>query len=144
MSKVIKKNTNRDFGSYVETDDGKCYFVDSAWTRDAGYELMVFPANENFEVTDWGELYVEHYSTYPKMVDRHKIVCENLEEYLSGDAEYDEWDVDDEDEDEDEDERDSVEEEFEKLLKKLDEVIKNLEKEIGENLEKEKEVAGKP
>lgn len=123
MSKIIKKKENRDLGSYVETTDGKRYYVDSAWTNDAGYELMVFPVDENFKVTDWGELYAEHYSTYPKMVDRHKIVCENLEEYLSEGAEYDEWSVDN-DSEEDEN-KDSVE--MAEILQKLDLLIEKFE-----------------
>ena len=130
MSKVIKKNENRSFSSYVETDDGKRYYVDSAWTRDAGYELMVFPVNENFVVTDWGELYAEHYSSYSKMADRHEIVCKNLEEYLSGDAEYDEWDVDDEDE-ESEEENEKVDAAMAEILQKLDALIEKLEKEVA-------------
>lgn len=131
MSKVIKKNENRSFSSYVETKDGKRYYVDSAWTRDAGYELMVFPVNENFEVTDWGELYAEHYSSYSKMAERHKIVCEKLEEYLSGDAEYEPWNEDDEDDDEEEETKKKVDAAMAEILQKLDALIEKLEKEVA-------------
>lgn len=124
MSKVIDNDENRSCSSYVGTEDGKYYWVDSgASVSNGGYQLTVFPVNANFEVTDWREVYAEQYSTYSKMVDRHKIVCENLEKYLSGDAEYDEWHVDNENE-EDKD-KDSVE--MTEILQKLDLLIEKFE-----------------
>lgn len=55
---------------------------DSRYTFDAGYETMVFPCDENGNVTSWGDLYVEHYITQEQMNVRHKEIAENLSVYI--------------------------------------------------------------
>lgn len=82
MSKVINACHERDLAHIVRTKDGKYYYVDSADTFDAGYETMVFPADEKGEVTDWGDLYCERYSSYADMKERHNYIIEHLEEVL--------------------------------------------------------------
>lgn len=83
MSKIIKEVEGRDLGHIVQTDDGVQYYVDSADTYDAGYETMVFLYDEeDDDVFDWGELFVERYRKYERMEKRHMEICKNLERFL--------------------------------------------------------------
>lgn len=60
----------------------KKYFIDSILicdNREYPYETMVFPCDENGTVTDFCELYVEHYLTYEEMAKRHFEICKEWE-----------------------------------------------------------------
>jgi hypothetical protein len=50
--------------------DGKYYAVSRADTFDRGDETMIFPADENCKVTDWGEVYAGY-------GEDHKTAIEN-------------------------------------------------------------------
>lgn len=89
MSRIIAKSNNSNpYSHFVKTDDGNIYYVDSCDTPDCSFETMVFRAEElgtpgcQFEVLDWGELYLEHYSDFDEMVERHSYICTHLEELL--------------------------------------------------------------
>ena len=82
MSEVIKKVENR-MANIVKTVDGVYHYVDSCYTLDYGYETMSFPYSiVADEVIDWGEEMIELYKTYQEMEEQHKIICENLEQYV--------------------------------------------------------------
>lgn len=83
MSKVAFAVAHRELGHIVKTEDGKLFYVDSTETFDAGFETMVFPCDEDGQVTSWFELYVEHYKNEKEMEQRHKYICRNLEEVLN-------------------------------------------------------------
>lgn len=75
----IRKNA---FTDVVEVK-GNYYYVDSCCTMDHGYETMVFPCDENGDVTNWGDLYCERYNTAAEMEIGHNMTIANLEEILA-------------------------------------------------------------
>lgn len=84
MSKIVSYNEGRDNSCFVETNDGKLYYIDSCWTMDHGYETMVFAAEKSqldgeYNVTSWNDLYVNIYSDYDKMKSHHEWLTEHLE-----------------------------------------------------------------
>lgn len=82
MSKVVKRIEERDLCHIVKIED-QYYYVDSVDTIDLGYETMVFECDERGEVPNWADsLYVEWHINEGTMEDRHKYICEHLEEYL--------------------------------------------------------------
>lgn len=83
MSKVAFIVAHRELGDIVRTEDGTFFYVDSAETFDAGFETMVFPCDEDGQVTSWRERYVEHYESEKEMEQRHIYICRNLEEVLN-------------------------------------------------------------
>lgn len=85
MSDLIKKNEVREFSHYVQTEEGKLWYVDSALCLDNGYETMVFKY-ENGRI-DFGKVrYTEHYENYEEMAKGHERICYLLEEFC--DHEY--------------------------------------------------------
>lgn len=83
MSKVASIVANRELGDIVQMEDGTLFYVDSAEAFDAGFETMVFPCDEDGQVTSWRERYVEHYKSEKEMEQRHIYICRNLEEVLN-------------------------------------------------------------
>ncbi len=82
MSELIRRMEDRDLCHIVRVGD-KFYLVDSAETIDLGYETMVFKCSECGVVEDWANsLYVEWHVTEESMIDRHKHIINNLNEYL--------------------------------------------------------------
>ena len=60
MKLNIKPNLHTG-GKYVTFEkDGNYYYADRSWTLDWGMETMIFPCNEDGEVSDWSELYCDH------------------------------------------------------------------------------------
>ena len=55
--------------------------VSTTDTFDAGLETMVFESY-NHAVTNWFDLYVNHYDTVDEAIKGHEDVVENLEKYL--------------------------------------------------------------
>ena len=66
---------------FVE-ENGKWYYVSKNFTFDNGLETMVFPANEENEVTDWFELYQELHDNIYGAVKRHKYIKTHIEECI--------------------------------------------------------------
>ena len=62
---------------------GNYYYIDSCYTLDCGYETMVFPCDEKGNVTDWGDLYCERYSTQAEMEAGHKAIIANLNDFIA-------------------------------------------------------------
>lgn len=81
MSKIIKKCEDRKLANVVECD-GEFYYVDSAYTFDAGYETMVFPCDERGKVSDWGDLYARWYASEIEMEAGHNDICLKLESLI--------------------------------------------------------------
>lgn len=88
MSKIldekIRNNSwNDGIATYVETENGEVFLVDTADTFDRGPETMVFPADKaTLSVTDWGELYADWYENMDDAMSVHHTICENLENYI--------------------------------------------------------------
>ena len=61
--------------------NGQEYMVSTKDTFDAGLETMVFESRNQY-ITNWFEVYVNHYNTVDEAVKGHKDVVENLESYL--------------------------------------------------------------
>lgn len=59
----------------------KQYMVSTLDTFDVGLETMVFES-ENYEVSNWKELYYKHYETEEDAIAGHKETIDNLEECL--------------------------------------------------------------
>lgn len=62
--------------------NGKYYLVDSCYTFYCGFETMIFMCNDDGKVTDWSDLYVEHYNTKSEMKIRHYEIVSELEKGL--------------------------------------------------------------
>ena len=73
----IQKGESTKLSNVVE-HKGNYYFVDSCYTLDHGYETMIFPCDENGNVTNWGELYCEIYDTQSKMEDTHNAIVADI------------------------------------------------------------------
>ena len=52
----------------------KSVVVDSIYTLDAGFETMVFPADEEGKIKDFGDLQCQRYDTYEEMQKGHKKI----------------------------------------------------------------------
>lgn len=89
MSKIVSYNEGRDNSCFVETNDGKLYYIDSCLTMDHGYETMVFAAaqksqlDDEYYVTSWSDLYANIYSDYDTMKNHHEWLTEHLEVALA-------------------------------------------------------------
>ena len=66
---------------FVEVN-GKWYYVSTNFTFDNGLETMVFPANEENEVTGWFELYQELHDNIDEAVERHEYIKAHIEECI--------------------------------------------------------------
>lgn len=71
---IDKEHVYRDCIEVGNT--GRHVVVDSRETPDHGYETMVFPADKDGEVLDWGELDVDTYGDWQEMEEGHKEMCE--------------------------------------------------------------------
>lgn len=58
--------------------NGNYYYIDSCYTPDCGYETMIFHCDENGNVTNWHELYVEYYGNVTEMTIRHNEIVADL------------------------------------------------------------------
>ncbi len=61
--------------------EGQEYMVSTTYTLDAGLETMVFESH-NQKVTNWFDVYVNHYNTVDEAVKGHEDTVKNLEKYL--------------------------------------------------------------
>ena len=61
--------------------NGQEYMVSTTDTFDAGLETMVFRSHKR-NVTNWFEVYVNHYNTVDEAIKGHEDTVENLEKYL--------------------------------------------------------------
>lgn len=61
--------------------NGQEYMVSTTDTIDAGLETMVFESR-NQKVTNWFDVYVNHYDTVDEAIKGHEDTVENLERYL--------------------------------------------------------------
>lgn len=79
-----KINNRQGLTSIVKTDsNGEYYYIDSAWTSDNGYELMVFSYDmKTREVASWLDLYSETFDNVDDMLARHRELNETLAEEL--------------------------------------------------------------
>lgn len=78
MSIIIKKMpSDRIATTIVVTNDGNYYYVDTAITRDRGYETMAFPCDENGYVHTFDESMVN----WDKSIS-HEYICLHLEEFI--------------------------------------------------------------
>lgn len=68
----------KDSLSNVVEHKGNYYYVDSCYTLDHGYETMIFPCDENGNVTNWGELYTEWYENATEMEMRHEAIVADI------------------------------------------------------------------
>ena len=64
---------------FVEVN-GKWYYVSTNFTFDNGLETMIFPANEENEVTGWFEMYQELHDNIDEAVERHEYIKTHIEE----------------------------------------------------------------
>ena len=64
---------------FVEVNN-KWYYVSTNFTFDNGLETMIFPANEENEITDWFELYQELHDNTDEAVERHEYIKTHIEE----------------------------------------------------------------
>lgn len=46
----------------IQTRTGKYVYIDTCWTIDHGWETMVFPCDENGNVTSWSDIDCEIYA----------------------------------------------------------------------------------
>ena len=84
MSRIISEDFYYSgVRSTVAAEDGKWYAVDTAYTEDRGPELMVFRYNRKAqEITNWRDLYVDHFDSMDEALEAHHKVCASLEDYL--------------------------------------------------------------
>lgn len=75
---IDKEHVYRDCIEVGNT--GQHVVVDSRETPDHGYETMVFPADEDGEVLDWGELDVDTYRDWQEMKEGHDEMCKKWKE----------------------------------------------------------------
>lgn len=66
---------------FVEVNN-KWYYVSTNFTFDNGLETMVFPANEENEVTGWFGLYQELHDSIYEAVERHEYIKTHIEECI--------------------------------------------------------------
>lgn len=59
----------------VPLGDGRYVAVDSCYTKDHGYETMVFESDSEGTIIDWTDLDVELYETVDEMMTGHKDMC---------------------------------------------------------------------
>ena len=64
--------------SYVKVNNNN-YLVDTCWVPEGCFETMVFPANENNQVTSFLELYAEQYLTWSSAFEGHCHVIDPTE-----------------------------------------------------------------
>lgn len=69
--------TKKHFKNIVEFN-GDHYYISSCYTLDHGYETMIFPCDDNGNVTDWSELYAEWYDSETEMEKRHNEIVADL------------------------------------------------------------------
>lgn len=82
MSKVVKRIEERDLCHIVKVDN-QHYNIDTVDNVDGGYDTAVFKCDERGEIENWAySVYVEYHIDEASMTDRHKYICEHLEEYL--------------------------------------------------------------
>lgn len=61
--------------SLVQLSGEKYVAVDSCYTKDHGYETMVFAADSKGHILDWMDLDAETYATVDEMMIGHKAMC---------------------------------------------------------------------
>lgn len=59
--------------------NGKFFFVSTNDTFDRGLETMVFACDASGSVTDWGDLYSDHYDSIGAAKIGHRRVCESFQ-----------------------------------------------------------------
>lgn len=59
----MKINANENTGGLwcVFQKNDKFYCADISWTLDCGPECMIFPADKDGRVTDWGDVFCKRY-----------------------------------------------------------------------------------
>lgn len=86
MSKVLRVVENREMAHIVQDENGKIYYVDTAWAFDSDmYELMAFPCkkNGNVSIRDWGRPVVTLTdSNYDRIKEMHEHVINHIEDFL--------------------------------------------------------------
>lgn len=77
---LVRTNNRQGLTSIVKLNsNGKYYYIDSAWTFDHGYELMVFSYDmQTKEVVSWHDLYSETFDNVDDMLARHRELNETL------------------------------------------------------------------
>ena len=71
---------------YIQTSDGKYYYVDSRYAFDRGFETMAFECKKSFRIPrkSWqNPVYENHYKTETEMIESHKRLIHNFEAYLN-------------------------------------------------------------
>ena len=58
---------------------GQYYFVSTNDVPYTGFETMIFPCNEDGEVTNWGELYCDRYDTVLEATVGHTRAINNFQ-----------------------------------------------------------------
>lgn len=72
LTSVVKLNSN-----------GEYYYIDSAWTFDQGYELMIFSYDmETRDVVSWHDLYSETFDNADDMLARHRELNKSLTQQM--------------------------------------------------------------
>lgn len=86
MSKVLRVVKNREMAHIVQDENGKIYYVDTAWESDIdSYELMAFPCDKNGQISirNWDRPVVTlTNSNFERIKDIHKHVIHHIEDYL--------------------------------------------------------------
>lgn len=84
MSKIIKhSNSNNPLSHYVQTSDGKYWYVDSQLLPWRGkYETMVFEATDKCKVRSWMGVYANILNSEDEMKEEHERLINNLENYI--------------------------------------------------------------
>lgn len=83
MSEIIKQEARDDgFRSYVKTEDGKTYVVDSADTFDVGPETMIFSCHPVTHVINWSGLFKRWYRSMEDAYGEHDMIASNIEAYV--------------------------------------------------------------
>lgn len=59
----------------VRTKGGQYVWVDTCFTLDHGFETMVFPCDEQGNVTDWGDLDMNLYPNAESAKMGHELTC---------------------------------------------------------------------
>lgn len=65
---------------YVEVE-GQEYYISTTRTFDVGLETMVFKSNKR-RVSDWGQVYFNHYKNEEEAIKGHQYVLNNLDDCI--------------------------------------------------------------
>ena len=66
---------NMKLSTTVRTKGGQYVWVDTCFTYDHGFETMIFPCDEQGNVTDWGDLDMNLYSDAESAKRGHELTC---------------------------------------------------------------------